>query len=111
MQKLFTKAILKKLPTLDESAEVGIADTMVHCKLFNPAGVGTWYITAFDPETNEAFGFVNLNNPQCAELGYISIDELTSLRLPMGMKIERDAHFDSMPLQEVMDKVQSGRHV
>lgn len=109
--KLFTKAILNKLPTLDESAQLSISEQKVWMKLFNPCGVGTWYITALDPETNEAFGFVNLGNSQFAELGYININELQSIKLPLGMKIERDIHFDPMPLQEVMDTVKGGGHV
>ncbi len=109
--KLFTKAILKKLPTLDDSSDLSIKDQSVHCKLFNPVGVGTWYITAYNPTDKMAFGFVNLGDPPMAELGYISIDELENLKLPLGLSIERDMYFDSMPLQDVMDKVKSGGHV
>ena len=68
-------------------------------------------MTAFDPETNEAFGFVNLGNPQDAELGYISITEIENLRLPMGLKIERDLHFDPMNLGELINKIKQGDHV
>jgi hypothetical protein len=109
--KLFTQAILKALPTLDESAQLSISEQKVHCKLFNPAGAGTWYLTAYDPEEKLAFGFVNLGDPEMAELGYISITELETLRLPFGLKIERDRHFDATPLQDVMDAVKSGKHV
>jgi hypothetical protein len=109
--KLFTKENLKTLPTLDESSELGIDDQKVWVKLFNPCGAGTWYITAYDPETKEAFGFVNLGDPDMAELGYISVSELEELRLPLAMKIERDRFFDPMPLREVMDKVHAGKHV
>ena len=109
--KLFTKANLKKLPTLEESAEWSIDQQKVWVKLFNPAGSQTWYITASDPDENLAFGFVNLGNPQMAELGYISIHELENLRLPFGLKIERDRHFDPMPLQDVMDTIHSGGHI
>ena len=108
--KLFTKANLKSLPTLDESAQLSIADQKVWVKLFG--GSATWYITSLDPETNEAFGFVNLGDAQCAELGYIDMNKLTRLKIPpFGLPIERDRHFDPMPLQEVMDTVKAGGHV
>jgi len=109
--KLFTQAILKKLPTVDETAETGISGLTVHLKLFNPCGAGTWYIYAYNPDEKLAMGFVNLNDPEMAELGYISITELEEYRGPLGLGIERDIHFDSMPLQEIMDKVKSGGHV
>jgi len=108
--KIFTKANLKSLPTLDESAQMSIADQKVWVKLFG--GSATWYITSFDPSTNEAFGFVNLGNPQFAELGYIDMRELTALRIPpFGLPIERDRNFHPTPLQEVMDTIKSGGHV
>jgi len=109
--KLFTQAILKALPTLDESAQLSTSEQKVICKLFNPSGVGTWYITSYNPDEKLAFGFVNLNDPEMAELGYISIEELEALKLPFGMKIERDRHFDPMPLQTVIDTIKRGGHV
>ena len=109
--KLLTKALLKEIPTLDETAELGIDEQFVYAKLFNPCGAGTWYITSYDPEYNEAFGFVNLGDAQMAELGYIPMGELEALKLPFGLGIERDIHFTKMSLREVMDKVYAGGHV
>ena len=109
--KLFTKAILNKIPTLEATAETSIEDGVVICKFFNPAGAGTWYLTAYNPDQKLAFGFVTLGDPDMAELGYISITELESIKLPMGLSIERDMHFDPMPLKEVMDTITSGGHV
>ena len=42
-------------------------------KWFNPAGVGTWYLSELNPDTNEAFGLTDLHEK---ELGYVSINEL-----------------------------------
>jgi hypothetical protein len=109
--KLFTKAILKKLPTLDETADTSMKDLKVHLKLFNPVGAGYWYIYAYNPDEKLAMGFVNLNDPEMAELGYISITELEEYRGPLGLGIERDISFESMPLPEIMDKVRAGGHV
>ena len=110
--KFFTAAILKKIPTLDDSAEMSIAEQKVWVKLFNPYGRGTWYITAYDPTTKEAFGFVNLGDAEMAELGYINIPELEALRIsPFGLGLERDRNFSPMPLQEVMDTIKKGGHV
>ena len=59
-------------------------------KLFNPVGRGTWYLSELDPETNVAFGLCCVHEK---ELGYVSIDELQSLKLPLGLSIERDVLF------------------
>lgn len=81
-------------------------------KLFNPAGAGTWYL--YEKEDDDTYwGFVNLGDPICAECGRVSMSELMSLRLPYGLKIERDLHFEPMSktLKEVMDIVKNGGHV
>ncbi len=109
---LLTKEILKRLPKIGETSELSMEDVKVPLKLFNPCGVGTWYITEYDPEEKLAFGFANLGDPVMAELGYISLEELEALRLPLGMKIERDIHFGfNHTLKEVVDTVKSGGRI
>lgn len=81
-------------------------------KLFNPCGAGTWYI--YEKIDDDIYMcFANLGDPTFAECGSVSLSELMSLRLPFGLKIERDMYFKplSMTLKEVMDKVESGVHV
>ena len=61
-------------------------------KLFNPVGAGTWLLTELEPGTSLSFGLADLGMG-CPEMGTICLDELWSVRLPFGMKIERDIHF------------------
>ncbi len=100
--KILTKAILNKLPKIGDTSELNDKDVKVHLKIFNPYGAGTWYITEFDQETKEAFGFVNLMGSDMAELGYIDMNELLSYRNRMGLGLERDAHFGNHTLEEVI---------
>jgi len=109
--KLLTKALIKQLPTLEATAELGIEESTAYVKIFNPMGNHQWFLTAYDPEENMAFGYVNLNDPQMAELGYISMQELEEIKLPFGMGLERDRGFSKMPLTEVMEAVQTGLHI
>jgi len=109
--KLLTKALIKQMPTLDETASLRIEEQFAYAKIFNPMGGHTWYLTSYSEEENLAFGFVNLGDPQMAELGYISMHELESIRLPFGLKLERDRGFDKMPLQELITKVKQGEHI
>jgi len=93
--KLFTKAILDSLPPLYSQEKV--EDPIARVKFFNPCGIGTWYLTEYDPEEKLGFGLCCL---QEEELGYVSIEELEQVRLPFGLKIERDMHWKPRPLSQ-----------
>lgn len=94
-QKLLTQAIRKQLPKL--YSQENVANPIVRVKFFNPCGSGTWYATEFDGE-DTFFGLVDLHE---RELGYFSLSELESIRLPFGLRIERDIHFEPCKLSEV----------
>jgi len=70
-------------------------------KLFNPTGIGTWYLSELDPETNIAFGLCCLHEE---ELGYVSLDELLGFKGQMGLGIERDRYFKPKTLEECKQK-------
>ena len=109
--KLFTKAILNKIPTLEQSKSLSIDDQKVWLKLFNACGGQTWYITSLDVDSNLAYGFVNLGDNQMAELGYIDLNELMKIPRSMRFMLERDRFFDPMPLRKVITTVKSGKHI
>lgn len=110
-QKVFTAdqlAKLEKLPLYSQDGNKG--ETMVIVKFF--LGSYTWYITEIDMSTGEAFGVTV--NEYGAELGYVSIPELTKLTthckvvgdglngsLPVG--VERDIMFVSTKLADIED--------
>ena len=102
---LITKEIASKLPRLYETEMLEPENIKVPLKLFNPCGVGTWYVTEYDPDSGEMFGWADLGDPMCAELGYLpTLDEFKSMRLPFGLSIERDRHWDSnTTLRQVMN--------
>ena len=93
-----------KLPPLYANETKPASEVTVPVKLFNPCGAGTWYLTEYDPETKLAFGLCDLGMG-FPELGYVSIQELKALHLPMGLSIERDLHWNpKTTLAEVMAK-------
>lgn len=59
-------------------------------KFFNPLGEGVWLATELDADGDTLFGLADIGFP---ELGSFSLEELTSIRLPFGMGIERDVLF------------------
>lgn len=99
---LITKEIAKKLPSLYSNENKDPSEITVPLKLFNPCGAQTWFITEMNPETGIMFGYVT--GMDFDELGYVSLDELKSLRLPFGLTIERDIHWnDKNTLAQVMN--------
>ncbi|MEF9603101.1 DUF2958 domain-containing protein [Paracoccus sp. PXZ] len=59
-------------------------------KFFNPLGAGVWLATELDADGDTLFGLADLGVP---ELGYFSLEEMVSVRLPFGLGIERDIFF------------------
>jgi hypothetical protein len=62
-------------------------------KLFTPDANATWLLTELDPDRpTVAFGLcdLGLDSP---ELGYVSLEEIASVRGPMGLPVERDEHY------------------
>lgn len=87
--KIMTKAILTKLVANHAS---GDHDKVPVLKLFCPWGAATWIFTEYDQENDILFGLCDLGMGM-PELGYVTLKELTDVRGPMGLKIERDMHF------------------
>ena len=90
--KLITKAIenqLLKHPLYSTDGNT-VKDVLV--KFINPCGAGTWYVFEAEKTGNdwEFFGLVDLYEK---ELGYFTLSELESIRLPFGLSIERDIYF------------------
>lgn len=102
--QLIPKSIVKKIPSLEATVHLGIEDQIAHVRLFLPGTAATWWISSLDAEDGMAFGFCCLGDPEMAELGYFSIQELESLR-GGPFRVERDLHFSPKPMMEVIEKV------
>jgi hypothetical protein len=64
-------------------------------KLFTPDANATWLLTELDPdEPDIAFGLCDLGMG-FPELGSVRLSEITSVRGPMGLAVERDLHFEA----------------
>jgi len=101
--KLLTKKVLAAFKKQGRCDTKKAEDVKIIAKFFNPCGAGTWYATEFSEKDRIFFGWANLGDDQCAELGSFSLDELESLRCPpFGLPIERDLHFGEHMLSEVM---------
>lgn len=87
--KIITKQIegaFQKNAKLPEEKRVPVL------KMFNPCGAATWLFSEMDGD--QLFGLCDLGMGT-PELGYASLSEMMAIKLPFGLKIERDLHFDA----------------
>lgn len=64
-------------------------------KLFTPDANATWLLTELDPgDPDLAFGLCDLGLG-CPEIGYVRLSELSEIRGPLGLPVERDRHFSA----------------
>lgn len=64
-------------------------------KLFLPDGAATWLLTEIDDEDPDiAFGLCDLGMG-CPELGTVRLSELRALRGRLGLRVERDLHWEA----------------
>lgn len=61
-------------------------------KLFNPIGPATWLAIELGEDGDTLFGLADLGFG-CPELGAFSLLEIGEIRLPFGLRIERDVAF------------------
>lgn len=64
-------------------------------KFFNPYGAATWLLTELEGDGDTLFGLCDLGFG-CPELGSVSLAEIASVRVPLGLGIERDLHFSAI---------------
>ena len=81
---LLTPALREQLLANGRAHDV---DHVPVVKFFNPLGEGVWLATELDEDGDTLFGLADLGDP---ELGSFSLAEMSALRLPLGLGIERD---------------------
>lgn len=101
LMELMTKELEELFPKLYATEDKKPNEVKIIAKFFDPTSQWTWYATEYDPKEKIFFGYVRgFEN----ELGYFTLDELESVKGPLGVGIERDLHFGEHTLEEVMQK-------
>lgn len=95
--------VVHAMPKTYETDDKDAADVQVHLHYFK--GGSDWYITEKDKSgkgTEQCFGYSVLNGDiECAELGYISIDEL------VRHGVELDLYWQRRSLADVQQAIRS----
>lgn len=116
-QKLFTKEIekalfaqfRKKQEYADKGEEMPEDEDLIICKIFNPYGRGTWFVSDADPDDPDyLYGIVDLFE---VEMGSFSRAELEGIKLPpFGLPLERDISFGPEKVSDVYKGLLDGKH-
>nr|WP_278434373.1 DUF2958 domain-containing protein [Brucella anthropi] len=83
------KAHLRHNADISERSET---DHKPVVKLFTPDAQATWLITELAADEDTLFGLCDLGHGS-PELGYASLSEISAIRGPMRLLVERDRHF------------------
>ena len=105
--KLLTAAIIKQLEKTPLYSTEKQDVTPVLVKFFNPCGTGTWYALEAERQPDGDCLFFGLCDIHESELGNFLLSELQSVRLPFGLSIERDLHFDGHVVDKANNTVRS----
>jgi hypothetical protein len=102
-QKLLTKAILNKMPKLYDTENIPVEEKEIIVKFFTPWTNCTWWITEGEEKDGDyiMFGLCDLGMGR--SWGYVSMNELKSLKGPWGLKIERDMHFGNKKVKDLKE--------
>ena len=87
-------------------SQEGTEDPTIRTKFFTPDSSWTWYVLEYSAKAPDGaerlcFGLVDGHEK---ELGYFGLDDLSAVRGPMGLKIERDLYWTPCPLSQVRGK-------
>lgn len=100
--KMLTKKIERDLAKYPLYSQDGKGkDAVVICKFFNPCGSGTWYVLEGERQENGDWMFFGIVDLFEREYGYFTLSQLQEVRLPFGLKIERDMYFDKCKVSDI----------
>lgn len=93
---------LMALPKMGSTESVKADNKIIRMHFF--MGGSDWYIAEYDPDERMFFGFAVLNGDwEMAEWGYISLDELLSIKQGF-VEVDRDLHWTPKKFSEIKKK-------
>jgi len=94
-----TKAQLAKIPALYATEHIPIEHKTIHCHFF--LGSCHWFIAEAD-HVDAMFGFCILNGDlEMANWGYVSLEELKSIKVQGWLEVEYDCYWEPKPASEI----------
>jgi Protein of unknown function (DUF2958) len=108
--KLLPDDILRRLQAQDPEVlghELSQAEELVQAKFFTPDANWTWYAVSAspDPDTGDV-QFFGLVDGLELEVGYFWLSEISKVRGKFGLPVERDLHWEPIPLMRLMEELE-----
>ena len=108
--KLLPDDVLRKLEAQDPVVlghELSQEEELVITKFFTPDANWTWYAVSAspDPESGDV-QFFGLVDGLEQELGYFWLSQLKEVRGNLGLPVERDLHWEPIPLMRLMEELE-----
>ena len=101
------KEELAKIPKLYETEDVPLKEKLIYLHFF--IGGCDWYISEYDEE-DLFWGYAILNGDlEMAEWGYLSFEELKTIKIPPGFEIDCDQYWQIKKAVEI-EKIRLGNH-
>jgi hypothetical protein len=98
MWNIPSKERFDRIPRLYETEAIPLSEKLIHLHFF--IGGCDWYITEYDGN-DLFFGYAILNGDLInAEWGYVSFDELKSLKIGF-VEVDCDLHWEIVPAKQV----------
>ncbi len=96
--QLMPDTVAKKIP--GPYTQENVKDPIVWVKLFSPYSQAYWFITEYDPKTQQGFGWAEMF-PGGGELGWIDIADLSAAANRRGLPlVERELRWTPVPLSK-----------
>ena len=94
-----------RIPKLYESEPTPCPEKIIYQRYYLPSHRGFyWLIAELDPKEKLAFGYACLNDPELAEWGYISIQELEEIGAVL------DKNWKPCPFKEALKQMRGEEH-
>ena len=102
--ELMNKELEKRFAEVGQQEGKGYG-ALVIAKYFHPRSEWTWYATEYNAADRVFFGYVRGFEE---EWGYFSLDEMETVRDPVGLGVERDLYFEEQPLRKALGMDEDG---
>lgn len=97
------KKQLAKIPALytNDKQSTPLEDTLIYLHFF--VGSCDWFVAEYDGE-DLFWGYANLGDDDMSEWGYLSFEEIKSLKINKWLEVDCDLHWQVKPAKEI-DKI------
>lgn len=87
------------IPAMYSTENVPLAEKEVKAHLF--IGSADWYLVEYNKDEDLGFGYANLGDDAMSEWGYISLEELRSVKIHGLFSVEFDKHWKAVKAKDI----------